>query len=218
MYFQFCNNLSFEKGKTIHFNKLESPAPKDALCQVWLKLAQWFWRRRWTCEKFTTTTLTTTTTTTTTDNGQILIRKAHLSLWLRWAKKSGWNCLPTWTKTSQKFLYLYMCILYRELWNPFNSRGKAFKNFTAWWKKSFVGGYFVSLLIKDVLMVTSSWEHKFVDKVESWNPWTLIHMNKNDYTISSANLGTHSWSVPVDLLLSLPSFSFHFCVSLHRDL
>ena len=25
--------------------------------------------------------------TTTTDNGQILIRKAHLSLWLRWAKK-----------------------------------------------------------------------------------------------------------------------------------
>ena len=65
-------------------------------------------------------------------------------------------------------------------------------------------------------MVTSSWEHKFVDKVESWNPWTLIHMNKNDYTISLTNLGTHSWSVPVDLLLSLPSFSFHFCVSLHR--
>ena len=27
-------------------NKLESPSPKDALCQVWLKLAQWFWRRR----------------------------------------------------------------------------------------------------------------------------------------------------------------------------
>ena len=34
-------------------NKLESPSPKDALCQVWLKLAQWFWRRRWKCEKFT---------------------------------------------------------------------------------------------------------------------------------------------------------------------
>ena len=30
----------------LHFNKLESPSPKDALCQVWLKLAQWFWRRR----------------------------------------------------------------------------------------------------------------------------------------------------------------------------
>ena len=29
-------------------NKLESPPPKDALCQVWMKLAQWFWRR-WKC-------------------------------------------------------------------------------------------------------------------------------------------------------------------------
>ena len=44
----------------------------------WLKLAQWFWKRRWKREKFTTTT--------TTDNRQILIRKAHLSLRLRWAK------------------------------------------------------------------------------------------------------------------------------------
>ena len=24
--------------------KLESPSPKDGLCQVWLKLARWFWR------------------------------------------------------------------------------------------------------------------------------------------------------------------------------
>jgi hypothetical protein len=23
-----------------------SPSPKDDLCQVWLKLAKWFWRRR----------------------------------------------------------------------------------------------------------------------------------------------------------------------------
>ena len=30
----------------IHVNKLESPSPKDALCQIWLKLAQWFLRRR----------------------------------------------------------------------------------------------------------------------------------------------------------------------------
>ena len=28
-----------------HLKKLESPSPKDALCQDWLKLAQWFWRR-----------------------------------------------------------------------------------------------------------------------------------------------------------------------------
>ena len=30
----------------LHLNKLESSSPKDALCQVWLKLAQWFWRKR----------------------------------------------------------------------------------------------------------------------------------------------------------------------------
>ena len=27
-------------------NKLLCPSPKYALCQVWLKLAHWFWRRR----------------------------------------------------------------------------------------------------------------------------------------------------------------------------
>ena len=32
-------------------NKIESPSPK-ALCQIWLKLAQWFLRIRWKCEKF----------------------------------------------------------------------------------------------------------------------------------------------------------------------
>ena len=38
----------FPLGKEhgLHLNKLEFPLPKDALCQVWLKLAQWFWRRR----------------------------------------------------------------------------------------------------------------------------------------------------------------------------
>jgi hypothetical protein len=35
-----------EKGNPLHLNKLESPPPKDDLCQVWLKLSQWFWRRR----------------------------------------------------------------------------------------------------------------------------------------------------------------------------
>ena len=79
------DNLLYEKWIVLHLNKLESPSSKGALCQVWLKLAQWFWRRRWKCEKFTTTI--TTTTTTTTDNGQTLIRKAPLSLRLRLAKK-----------------------------------------------------------------------------------------------------------------------------------
>ena len=40
------NYLPLEKGGALHLNKLESPSPKDALCQVGLKLAQWFWRRR----------------------------------------------------------------------------------------------------------------------------------------------------------------------------
>ena len=30
----------------LHFNKLESPSFKDALCKVWLKLTQWFLRGR----------------------------------------------------------------------------------------------------------------------------------------------------------------------------
>ena len=30
----------------LHLNKLGSPSSKDALCQVWLKLVQWFLRRR----------------------------------------------------------------------------------------------------------------------------------------------------------------------------
>jgi hypothetical protein len=33
----------FGKGLSPSF---ESPSPKDDLCQVWLKLVQWFWRRR----------------------------------------------------------------------------------------------------------------------------------------------------------------------------
>ena len=47
MYFRyFCNNLPLEMGWVLHLNKLQFPSPKDALCQVWLKLAQWLWRRR----------------------------------------------------------------------------------------------------------------------------------------------------------------------------
>ena len=42
----FHNYLPQEKGGVLHLNKLESPSRKDALCQVWLKMAQCFWRRR----------------------------------------------------------------------------------------------------------------------------------------------------------------------------
>ena len=40
----FRNYIPLEKGGALHLNKIESPLPKDALCQVWLKLAQWFWK------------------------------------------------------------------------------------------------------------------------------------------------------------------------------
>ena len=33
-------HLSLEKGVVLNLNKLDFPSPKDALCQVWLKLAQ----------------------------------------------------------------------------------------------------------------------------------------------------------------------------------
>ena len=61
----------------LYLNKLEFPSAKDDLCQVWLKLAMWFWRRRWKCEKFTDWR---------TDDGRQVIRKAHLSFQLMWAK------------------------------------------------------------------------------------------------------------------------------------
>ena len=89
----FRNYLPLEKGGALHLNKLESPSPKDALCQVWLKLAQWFWRRRWKCEKFTDGQ-TDGRTDRQTDDGRQVIRKAHLSFQLRWAKNYRQKFLP----------------------------------------------------------------------------------------------------------------------------
>ena len=51
----FRNYLPLEKGVALHLKKPESPLPKDALCQIWLKVAQWFWKRKWKTEKFMTT-------------------------------------------------------------------------------------------------------------------------------------------------------------------
>ena len=73
----FCNYLPLEKCMALHLNKFESPLPNDALCQVWLKLVKWFWRRRWKSEKFTNEQM---------DDRQQVIRKACLSFQLRWAK------------------------------------------------------------------------------------------------------------------------------------
>ena len=46
VFLPFRNYLPLEKNGTIHLNKFESSSPKDALCQVWLKLVQLFLRRR----------------------------------------------------------------------------------------------------------------------------------------------------------------------------
>ena len=117
VFLKFGNNLPLEKGGPLHLYKLELPLLKVALCHVWLKLARWFWRRRWKCEKFTTTTTTmTTTTTTTTDNKQILIRKPHLSLWLRWAKNHSsdnlWPLHILWKESFFLFLRLSLWFLH----------------------------------------------------------------------------------------------------------
>jgi hypothetical protein len=34
------------EGQSPSFEQFRIPSPKDDLCQVWLRLAQWFWRRR----------------------------------------------------------------------------------------------------------------------------------------------------------------------------
>ena len=42
VYLLYGNYLPLEKDWAHHLNKLESPSPKDALCHVWLQLAQLF--------------------------------------------------------------------------------------------------------------------------------------------------------------------------------
>ena len=56
--------------RTLYLYKCEYHWTEDALCQVWWKLTQLFWRRRWKCEMFTNRR---------TDDGQQAIRKTHLS-------------------------------------------------------------------------------------------------------------------------------------------
>ena len=48
LYFRYLANYSpwTRSVPIIYLNRLEFSSPKHALCQVWLKLAQWFRRRR----------------------------------------------------------------------------------------------------------------------------------------------------------------------------
>jgi hypothetical protein len=57
------------------FEQTWIPSPKDDLCQVCLKLAVWFWRRSQKCKSRQTDGQE--------DDGQHMIRKAHLSFQLR---------------------------------------------------------------------------------------------------------------------------------------
>ena len=82
---RFLNYLPLEKDGTLHLNKLESSTPKDALCQVWLKLVQSFWRSKMKIWKVYRQTDRRT------NDGWQVIRKAHLSFQLRWAKKKQYN-------------------------------------------------------------------------------------------------------------------------------
>jgi hypothetical protein len=41
-----CDYLPFEENLALYLNYLEFPLPKDDLYQFWLKMACWFWRKR----------------------------------------------------------------------------------------------------------------------------------------------------------------------------
>ena len=52
--FAFLLLFPLKMGVAFQLNKHKSLSLKDNLCQIWLKLALWFWKR-WKCEKFTDT-------------------------------------------------------------------------------------------------------------------------------------------------------------------
>ena len=45
-FLHFCYYLSLEMADHHQLYNFKSPSPKDVSCQVWLKLAQWFLKRR----------------------------------------------------------------------------------------------------------------------------------------------------------------------------
>ena len=62
MYITYLWLSPLVQGRGPSFEETWIPFTKDVLCQVWLKLILWFWRREWKCEKFTTKTTKRTTT------------------------------------------------------------------------------------------------------------------------------------------------------------
>ena len=94
MYFQYFKIIYPWKGRGPSFEQTWIPFTKYALRQVWLKLAQWFLRRRWNCEKFTDGG-TDRQRDSQTDNGQQVISKAHLSFQLNQIFKFFRQCIFT---------------------------------------------------------------------------------------------------------------------------
>ena len=113
----FHYSFPLKKVLTFHVNRLEFPSPKDALCQVWLKLAHWLWRRRWKCEKFTDRRM----------DEQQALRKAHLSFHLRWAKTMNRGCpvrLTHWTLVLKKCvmdIFSFVSRVYTRYLQPLSS-------------------------------------------------------------------------------------------------
>jgi hypothetical protein len=58
------------KRQSTSFEQFRIPSPKDNLCQIWLKLAQCFWRRRRKCKSLRTDGRTARRTDRQTDNGR----------------------------------------------------------------------------------------------------------------------------------------------------
>ena len=79
--FRYC--LPKGKDVALHLNELESPSPKDALCHIWLKLAQWFWRKSRNCKKGRTNRQT--------PNATWSKKLTDFSFQLKWAKKEEKN-------------------------------------------------------------------------------------------------------------------------------
>jgi hypothetical protein len=57
--FAFLLLSTFGLGRPLRLNNLESCPPKDDLCQVWSKLALWFWRISRNCKSLQTDRRTT---------------------------------------------------------------------------------------------------------------------------------------------------------------
>ena len=77
------NYLPLENGGTLHLNKLQSLSPRNALCQVWLKLGQLFFEKTKIIKVCRQTNVQTDIQTN--DERQV-IRKANLGFQLRWGK------------------------------------------------------------------------------------------------------------------------------------